>query len=68
MIEPTRIEYEASDIDAHVTSDDLAILVMETDKGRIAVHMRRSVVAHLYVRIGVALGHEDALVHPPKDA
>jgi hypothetical protein len=46
MTAPTRIEYEAHDIDVHATKD-LCVLVMLTDKGRVALHMRRTVFDHL---------------------
>lgn len=54
MTEPVDIRYEAAEIDASL-SGDLAILVMATDKGRIAVHMRQSVLLGLYAQLRQAL-------------
>ncbi len=48
------IRYEAADIIAQI-NDDLAVLVMVTDKGRIAVHMKRTVLLGLYVQVKQAL-------------
>ena len=54
MIEPVDIRYEADEIDPSL-SGNLAILLMATDKGRIAVHMHRSVLVGLYATLGQVL-------------
>ena len=48
------VRYEAANITAQVT-DDLAVLVMVTDLGRVAVHMRQSVLQGLYAELRQAL-------------
>jgi len=57
MTQATRLEYEAHDIDVH-TLKDLAVFVMLTDKGRVVLHMRRSVFDHLCEQIDTLRMHE----------
>jgi hypothetical protein len=40
-------EFEAFDIDAHATPEGLAVLTLLTDKGRVSIHMKRSVLENL---------------------
>ncbi len=54
MAEAVDVRYEAANITAQI-DDDLAILLMVTDKGRIAVHMQRTVLLGLYAELGLAL-------------
>ncbi len=54
MIDPVDIRYEAAAIIPELERDQ-AILVMLTDKGRIAVHMRRTVLLGLYKQLEQAL-------------
>ena len=56
------VRYEAANITAQI-DDDLAILLMVTDKGRIAVHMQRTVLLGLYAELGLAL-EQKALPSP----
>ncbi len=58
MIEPVDIRYEAAEIGPSL-SGDLAILLMATDKGRIAVHMQRSVLVGLYAALRQVLESEE---------
>ena len=55
MTEPTDIRYEAAEIIPHI-SGDLAILIMATDKGKIAVHMQRIVLEGLFEQLAAVLG------------
>lgn len=58
MDEPTRLRFEATDIDADLLNG-IAVLTMETAKdGRVAVCMSRDVFARLSVRIQHALEPE----------
>ena len=60
MSDPVEIKYETLsvlDVDAHA-SGDTGILVLETVQGRVALHMRRSVLALLGDEIKHALERE----------
>ena len=54
MTDPVELKYEAANITPQI-ADDLAILLMETEKGRVAVSMRRSVLEGLYAELRQAL-------------
>jgi hypothetical protein len=55
------IEYQASDIDAGLTLEGEAVLSLLTDKGRVAIHMRRSALESLAGRIKRELERVHAL-------
>ena len=60
MADPIEIKYEALDV-VDVTaqaSQGLAVLVLDTDKGRIALHMRRALFERLEHDIRQALDRE----------
>jgi len=54
MVDAVDIRYELASVTTQI-DDDLAILLMATDKGRIAVHMRRAVLLGLYEEVKQAL-------------
>ena len=54
MIEAVDIRYEATDISPQIEGD-LAVLVMVTEKGRVAVHMQRAVFLGLHAEMKQAL-------------
>ena len=54
MTRPIYIEYEAAEVIVRVEGD-LAVLVMETVTGRIAVSMRQTVFQGLYAQLKQAL-------------
>ncbi len=58
MIEPVTIRYEAAEIDASL-SGNLGILLMATNRGRIAVHMHRSVLVGLYATLEQVIKSEE---------
>ncbi len=43
-------EFEAFDIDVHLTIDGLAFLTLITDRGNVAIHMKRQVLESLDAR------------------
>jgi hypothetical protein len=45
------IEYQASDIDVGITLEGEAVLSLLTDKGRVAVELKRSALEGLFSRI-----------------
>ena len=60
MTEGTEVKYEiheVADVTAH-TSGGLAVLVLDTDKGRIALHMKRALFGRLEHDIRQALARE----------
>ncbi len=60
MADPIEIKYEVykvADVTAHA-SQGLAALVLDTDKGRIALHMRRVLFEYLEHDIRQALDRE----------
>lgn len=48
MIEPTVIRAEASEVVAELLDDQRAMLTMQTDEGRFAVYMPRTVFVSLF--------------------
>ena len=54
MTDAVDIRYELASISAQI-DDDLAILLMATDKGPIAVYMQRAVLLGLYEEVKQAL-------------
>jgi hypothetical protein len=64
MTEPLYLEAEASDIEPALF-DTAAVLEMQTDQGRIAVHMQRHVFVALFERMRIALGPEVPHVRTP---
>ncbi len=66
MADPIEIKYHAYDVvdvTAHAT-EDLALLVLDTDKGRIALHMRRVLFERLEHDIRQALNREEPPSQP----
>lgn len=57
MTAHTDMRYEAAQIDASLFGDS-AILIMVTEKGRVAVHMQKSALQGLYEQIRQALENE----------
>ena len=60
MSDPVDIKYEAlqvADVDAYA-SGDIAVVILHTDQGRLALHMRRDLLAHLGDEITSALSRE----------
>ncbi len=64
MTEPLYLEAEASDIEP-LLFEVAAVLEMDTDKGRIAVHMQRDVFVALFERMRISLGPEAPHVRTP---
>ena len=60
MSDPVEIKYESlqvADVVAYA-SRDLAVVVLDTDQGRLALHMKRDLLAHLGDEIASALSRE----------
>lgn len=60
MTDPTNIKYEAlkvADVDAHA-SGGLAVVLLDTDKGRVGLHMTRALLVHLRDELTSALTRE----------
>ncbi len=66
MADPIEIKYEVykvADVTAHA-SQGLAVLVLDTDKGRIALHMPRALFERLEHDIRQELAREGPPVQP----
>lgn len=61
-------EFEAFDIDAHIGPDGKAYLTLLTDRGRMAIHMRRQVLESLAARSKRELENAAPLSPVRKDA
>ncbi len=63
MADAINIKYEAYDVTTHV-EQDLAILILDTDQGRIALHMKRALFERLEHEIRQALDREEPSAQP----
>lgn len=64
MTEPTVIRAEATEVVADLLDDQRAMLTMQTDEGRFAVYMPRSVFVDLFREMQHLLGQVPAPNQP----